>query len=99
MIAHIVSIKAKQGREQEVQDSLDRFASHIGGEPGVHNFASGPNIFAKTLDAGWTHALLVDLDDEEAMRRYQSHPEHVVLLRELDDSCEARLAVDFFRRD
>jgi hypothetical protein len=99
MIAHIVTIKAKQGREQEVQDSLDRFASLIASEPGVHNFASGPNIFTKSLEVGWTHALLVDLDDAETMQRYQSHPDHVVLLQELDDSCEARLAVDFLRRD
>jgi len=99
MIAHIVNIQAKQGREQDVQDALNRFAALIAGEAGVHNFASGPNIFAKTLDAGWTHALLVDLDDAEAMQRYQAHPDHVVLLEELNDSCEARLAIDFVRQD
>ena len=97
MIAHIVNIKAKSGREDEVQSSLERFAAAIAGEPGVHNFASGPNIFVKSSAAGWTHALLVDLDDEDTMKRYQSHTEHLILLRELDDSCEERLALDFHR--
>ena len=97
MIAHIVNIKAKPGRKHEVTESLDRFASLIEGEPGVHNFVSGTNFFTKSLDAGWTHALLVDIDDDATMQRYQANPDHVVLLRELDDSCEARLAIDFIR--
>jgi Stress responsive A/B Barrel Domain len=73
MIQHIVLVKWKPGvEEQQVLRAFER-AQHLPDEiAGVQSIVIGRN--RGDQEHGFTHALIVRLDDEQALGRYLDHP-------------------------
>ena len=62
--------------------------------PEVRSVAFGPNQAESRAE--YTHALLVVVDDMDAVKRYVDHPHHVHVAKTyLLPIREARLAIDF----
>src|ERR1700712_3869648 len=78
MIRHILLVKI-QGDAAAAQ--LDRAFQDIGTVaarlPGVLSFAHGPSNSPEGMERGYTHGLVVDFADAEALQAYADDPDHV----------------------
>ena len=92
MIEHMVWIKFKDGvTEQRQQEHLENLRSLRGVIPGVRKLVAGANVTERA--GGYTHGLLVTLDDQEALQTYADHPEHVAVAQPLKEDADL-LAMD-----
>ena len=91
-LEHMVWIKFKPGVTAERQQQhLDGLRSLTGTVPGIRHLAVGANITDRAM--GYTHGLLVRLDDAAALKVYADHPEHVKVAKPLREDAEL-LAMD-----
>jgi hypothetical protein len=78
MIRHVLLVKA-DGAEASAQ--LDRAFAQIArvGDrlPGVLSCAYGPSNSPEQIERGYTHGLVVDFVDAQALREYANDAEHV----------------------
>ena len=87
MIEHMVWIKFKDGiSDERKQAHLDALAGLKDRVPGIRRLSVGPNVTDRA--AGYTHGLLVTLDDQAALQTYADHPEHVAVARPLREDAE-----------
>ena len=94
MIQHIVIVKWKPGTtDEEVLEACGR-AAHLPNEiDGVERITVGRDRARSTH--GFTHALIVQVSDEEALARYLDHPARRRYLAEnLDPIIEERIEID-----
>ncbi len=93
MVEHMVWIKFKSGvSEARQQEHLDGLRALKGRVPGIQRIAVGENFTDRAQ--GYTHGLLVALDDREALKTYATHPEHVAVAKPLNEDADL-LAMDF----
>lgn len=75
-LEHMVWIKFKDGvSEDRKAHHLQGLASLKGKVPPVRHLAVGENVTERAM--GYTHGLLVTLDDAGALKEYLDHPEHL----------------------
>ena len=94
MIQHIVLVKWKPGTDEEQVLSAFAQARHLPNEiAGVESIVIGRN--RGNQEHGFTHALIVRLADEEALRRYLDHPvRRRYLAEQLAPIEEERIEID-----
>ncbi|MBF0501561.1 MAG: Dabb family protein [Candidatus Riflebacteria bacterium] len=98
MIRHIVLWKFKDEAGGKTKDENLRMIRSILDElpakiSDIRQFEVGINITKDT--AAYDLALISAFDDEDALRRYQAHPEHQKLVDALRKVRESRVIADF----
>ncbi len=92
MLEHMVWIRFKPGvTAQRQQHHLDGLRALEGKVPGIRKIAVGANITDRAM--GYTHGLLVSLDDAAALKVYADHPEHLKVAQPLREDADL-LAMD-----
>src|SRR5690606_4372264 len=99
MIEHIVLLRARDGREAELDAALDEFVTEIIELDTVREISAGPNFNKGGAARGWTHGMRVLLTEREALPGYWDHPSHVRLAETLDEVCRDRFAIDYERTE
>jgi hypothetical protein len=94
MLKHVVFMKFKpEVTEESVRDlekSLSALPSTIAE---IKQFEFGRDIVRS--ERSYDFALVSAFENLETMKRYQVHPDHVVVLNKVRAMCEGILAVDF----
>lgn len=94
MLKHVVLMKFKPtaAREQieDLAKNLGRLPQAI---PEIKAYEFGSDILH--TPRSYDFALVSAFENVEALKRYQVHPDHVVVLNKVLDLCESILAVDF----
>lgn len=91
-VEHMVWIKFNDGVEPaRMQQHLDKLQALQGRVPGVQRIVTGTNFTDRAN--GYTHGLMVTLDDRDALDTYASHPEHVAVAGALKQDADL-LAMD-----
>ncbi|MEI6459437.1 MAG: Dabb family protein [Pseudomonadota bacterium] len=77
-VNHIVCFKFKEGtsahRITEHLASLATLGAHV---PGIRRLSLGENFTQRSL--GYTHGMVVELEDREALTTYLPHPYHAAI--------------------
>ncbi len=94
MIHHIVLFRwIPSATPEQVAAAGAALLGMLGKIPEVRSVAFGPNLAESRAE--YTHALLVEVDDMDAEKRYVDHPHHVEVVKTfLAPIREARLAID-----
>jgi hypothetical protein len=95
VLRHLNILTWKAGVEQA---AVDAFVEHLSGYaasiPEVRAMSFGPDLGLAERNGDF--AIIVDLDDEDAFRRYLAHPAHGRMVEEfLKPILESRHAVQF----
>ncbi|MCX5842027.1 MAG: Dabb family protein [Deltaproteobacteria bacterium] len=94
MLKHIVFMKLKP---EAAEADIAGLKKELGGLPAVipeiKAFEFGQDILH--TERSWDFALVSVFDDLEAMKRYQVHPDHQVVLKKVRAMCESIAVVDF----
>jgi hypothetical protein len=94
MLKHIVFMKLKP---EVTGADIAGLKKELGGLPAVipeiKAFEFGQDILH--TERSWDFALVSAFDDLEAMKRYQVHPDHQVVLKKVRAMCESIAVVDF----
>jgi len=96
-IKHIVLMKFKADTTVEALEKATANLLALKGKvPGVQEISFGPT-FTTDRSNGYTHALVVDLDDKASLETYGPHPEHqAVVAADLKPNFEGPpLAMDY----
>jgi hypothetical protein len=98
MLNHVVSMKFKSGvTEADIDDlekSLDELPNSI---VEIQMYELGRDVLH--TERSYDFALVALFANEEALQRYQKHPEHLKVLEKIRRLCESVVAVDFFGTD
>lgn len=80
MIRHVVLVRFVDGADERlVAEFMDRMqAVHV---EGLRSLTLGLDLGLR--DGNWDYALVADLDDEDAYRRYDGAPEHLRIREEM----------------
>jgi Stress responsive A/B Barrel Domain len=94
VIQHIVLVKWKPGtKEEEILAAFGDARSLLKEIDSVQRLTIGRNRLES--DHGFTHALIVNLPDEDALRAYLDHPARIRYLKErLQPLQEQRIEID-----
>jgi hypothetical protein len=94
MLKHIVFMKLNP---EVTGADIAALKKELGGLPAVipeiKAFEFGQDILR--TERSWDFALVSAFDDLEAMKRYQVHPDHQVVLKKVRAMCESIAVVDF----
>lgn len=95
MLNHIVLFAAKDGQNEELENTLEEFSNDIAAAGDVVDSVNwGVNTNASGLQRGITHGCTAVIPDGQ-FDAYWNHPAHQRLLGALDELCEHRFAVDY----
>ncbi len=76
MIRHILLVRARPDATDDLLTAFGSIAGLPGRVPGVLAVSFGPSRSPEDLERGYTHGLVVDVDDADALNRYAHDPEH-----------------------
>ena len=98
MIKHVVLFKLKdQAEGADKAENIRRLKSQleglVGKIPEITSFEIGLN-FDKS-PAAYDVVLCSEFESEEALRRYQKHPEHMNVFDFVKKACESRVLGDY----
>ena len=95
MLRHVNILTWKDGAEQAAVDALvQHLSGYAAAIPEIRGLSFGPDLGLAERNGDF--AIIVDLDDEEAFRRYLAHPAHGRMVEEfLKPIVESRHAVQF----
>jgi len=94
MLKHVVFMKFKDGtREERIEDLEKSLGALPGAIPEIEQYEFGRDVLR--TERSYDFALVSAFGDLEAMKRYQAHPDHQVVLGKVREMCESILAVDF----
>lgn len=94
MLKHVVFMKFKPtATEAAIADMEAALRKLPGAIPEIKGYDFGRDIIHS--ERSYDFALVSTFDDLESMKRYQVHPDHVVVLGKVKELCESILAVDF----
>ena len=86
-LEHMVWIRFKPGVSEERREHhLNGLRSLKAKVPGITRLTAGPSITDRA--AGYTHGLLVTLENEAALKIYADHPEHVKVAGPLKEDAD-----------
>jgi len=98
MLNHVVLMKFKSDVTdtdiEQLETALDDLPNHI---IEIHSYEFGRDVIRS--ERSYDFALIALLANEEALGRYQRHPEHQKVVQRIQKMCESILAVDFFGVD
>jgi len=93
MLKHIVLMKFKEGAsEEDIRDMEKGLASLPPVIPEIRQYEFGRD---KRKERAYDFALISAFQNGEALKRYQAHPDHVVVLNQVKALCEKIVAADF----
>lgn len=97
MLRHTVLLRidaadaaVRSERSQRLIAALESLPPHI---PQIRALAVNANVIER--EGNWDLALVVDVDDADALEVYRSHPEHQKVLTLISEVTSNRCAVDF----
>ena len=94
MLKHVVLMKFKQGTGEAEIGNLEL---GLGALPAriaeIRGYEFGRDVVRS--ERSYDFALVSTFDDLDAMKRYQVHPDHQVVVKQVLSMCESLLAVDF----
>lgn len=94
MLKHVVFFNFKpEATEAEIIDLEKSLAALPDAIPEIKGYEFGRDIVKS--ERSYDFALVSSFEDLEAMRRYQTHPDHVVVIDKVRGLCDSVLAVDF----
>jgi len=98
MLNHVVLMKFKSDVTdtdiEQLETALDDLPNHI---IEIHSYEFGRDVIRS--ERSYDFALIALLANEEALGRYQRHPEHQKVVQRIQKMCESILAVEFFSVD
>jgi antibiotic biosynthesis monooxygenase (ABM) superfamily enzyme len=98
MLNHLVMIKFRQdidpAKIEELEERLEDLPNTINE---IHSYEFGRDIIRS--DRSYDFAIISLFANQDALRRYQTHPEHVKVLDLLKTICESIATVDFLGID
>lgn len=102
MIAHVVLFRPRPdltpAARREILDSVRAAATAI---PGIVRFTIGRRIrhglpgYEQAMREDYEFALVVEVEDRDALKAYLTHPAHLELGRHFTESAASALAYDF----
>jgi len=97
MIRHIVMFAVNGETQDEKNQQILKAATMLEGLVGVVPGLRRMNVSSNVLDieGNWDFVLVADFDDEDSVRGYITHPEHVKAAEYIGTIRTARAAVDF----
>ncbi|MFZ0132743.1 MAG: Dabb family protein [Desulfobacterales bacterium] len=98
MLSHVVSMKFRPEVTKTDIDELDRMLEELPNiivEIQMYEFGRDVLHTGRSYD----YALVALFANEEALQRYQKHPDHLKVLEKLTALCENVITVDFFGTD
>jgi hypothetical protein len=94
MLKHIVFMKFKPAvTDSEITNLEKAFAGLPGAIPEIKRYEFGRDIIHS--ERSYDFCLVSAFEDIESMKRYQAHPDHMVVLNMVRGMCDSILAVDF----
>jgi hypothetical protein len=94
MLKHVVFMKFKEGttdaRIADLEKSLGALPASI---PEIKLYEFGRDIIHS--ERSYDFCLVSAFENLDALKRYQVHPDHVVVLNRVREMCSSILAVDF----
>ena len=85
MICHVVLIRLEKGHGEDAGARLlDEARKLLAPIPGVRNLRLGRGL-GKKAEVDFPYALVMEFEDEEALHRYQVHPDHQRFVHEVVD--------------
>ena len=94
MLKHVVFMKFKPtATEGDIADLEKSLASLPGAISEIKSFEFGRDIVRS--ERSYDFALVSSFNNLDSLKRYQVHPDHVVVLGKVKQLCESILAVDF----
>jgi len=98
MIKHVVLFKFKDqaegaDKEENIRSLKSQLESLVGKIPEIKFFEIGLNF--DTSPAAYDVILCSEFESEEALRRYQKHPEHMKIFDFVKNACESRVLGDY----
>ena len=98
MLNHIVLMKFKPGITDtdiiDIEKSLDDLPNRI---VEIHSYEFGRDIVQS--ERSYDFALVSLFANQESLQRYQTHPDHLVVVEKLKKVCDSILTVDFWGTD
>ncbi|HHE74553.1 MAG TPA: Dabb family protein [Desulfobacteraceae bacterium] len=98
MLNHVVLIKFKKDvteeRIKELENLLEELPNKI---IEIHSFEFGRDIIHS--DRSYDFALISLFANIESLQRYQIHPDHQIVLKNIQSICESISTVDFMGTD
>ena len=102
MIAHIVLLQPRPDlTDAQRQDALATLSKAASGVPGIRGFRLGRRIkhglpgYEQLMPQDFEYALIVEVDDVDALKRYLQAPAHVALGDLFYKATSAALAYDY----
>ncbi len=93
MITHIVFFRFKDGildeKIGEMEERLGRLPSLIGE---IRKYEFGRNLFPS--ERAYDFALVSSFDSLEALEKYRTHPEHLKVLKLINETCDHTRTAD-----
>jgi hypothetical protein len=94
MLRHVVFFKFRQGvGEEKIADLETSLAELPPVIPEILSYEFGRDTVRS--ERSYDLALISTFKDLDALKRYQKHPDHQIVLSKVNDLCESVLAVDF----
>ncbi len=88
-VQHMVWIRFKPGiSAQRVAQHIDGLRAMVGKVPQIRKLCVGENFTNRS--EGFTHGLLVELADRQALTDYMQHPDHLAVAKPLDEDADLR---------
>lgn len=76
MIRHILLVRARPDATDDLLTAFADIAALQGRLTGLLAVSSGPSRSPEDLERGYTHGLVADFADHDALRRYADDPDH-----------------------
>lgn len=98
MLSHVVSMKFKPAATRADIDELEKMLEELPNaivEIQMYEFGRDVLHTGRSYD----FAIVALFANEEALQRYQKHPEHIKVAQKLKDLCENVITVDFWGTD
>ena len=97
MLRHIVLLRMNATADAQRAVDVAQLSEALAALPEhidlIHDLTVGANVVVRP--GNWDLALVVDLDDAEALETYRAHPEHQKVLALIEQLVADRCAVDF----
>jgi len=97
ILRHVVMMKFKKGLDaKKIGDELQCKLVDLAGQvASLKTIEAGLNV--NETDSAYDFVVIIDFDDDDALKHYRSHPHHVAILERMKEVVEKLAVVDFYR--
>lgn len=93
-LIHIVLLEVRPDVDSAALEMVFAKVRNMLSINGVRGIEAGPDRSIENLAAGFTHAIVVQLDDADSRERYLNSPEHLEVAEELGPLVQRIVVVD-----